>query len=141
MTRNRRQWLPRAIRCYQQQTYPCCELLIIADGEDVRDLLPADPTIRYLYVTGKTEIGAKRNFGVERAAGEIVAHWDDDDYSAPGRLADQIARMLESQRPVTGYQRPEEAEGQGQARGCGSPGKVPSLAKVHTLARPQLPNH
>src|SRR4029077_3693751 len=51
---------------------------------------------------GRT-IGDKRNFGCERAAGEIVCHWDDDDYSAPGRLADQLNRQLDSGKNVTGY--------------------------------------
>lgn len=48
-------------------------------------------------------VGAKRNYGCERAAGEYVAHWDDDDYSAPGRLADQLSRISESGWAVTGY--------------------------------------
>lgn len=49
-------------------------------------------------------IGEKRNFGVLHARGEIIAHWDDDDFSAPGRLADQLGRLQESGgKAVTGY--------------------------------------
>ena len=101
LTRNRRQWLPQAIRCYQAQTYPNRELLIIADGEPVHDLIPDDPSIRYVHIAGHSQIGAKRNLGCERARGEVIAHWDDDDYSAPGRLRDQVERL--EGFGVTGY--------------------------------------
>jgi glycosyltransferase involved in cell wall biosynthesis len=103
LTRNRRQWLPKAIQCYREQTYPNKELLILADGENVRDLLPDDETIRLIELAGSPEIGEKRNFGCERAAGDLIAHWDDDDWSAPGRLADQVTRLLDSGKCVTGY--------------------------------------
>ena len=65
--------------------------------------MPDDPCIRLIHLAGSPEIGPKRNYGCERAAGKIVAHWDDDDYSAPGRLADQIQRLLESGKAVTGF--------------------------------------
>lgn len=104
-TRNRRQWLPGAIRCFLGQTYENRELVILADGEEgVADLVPDDPRIR-LMVTGfdMRVVGVKRNLGCEAARGAIVAHWDDDDYSAPGRLADQVWRLATSGKAVTGY--------------------------------------
>lgn len=103
LTRNRREWLPKAIRCYQRQTYPNRELLILADGGDVRDLVPPDDSIRLVHLEGSANIGEKRNFGCAHADGEIIAHWDDDDYSAPGRLTDQIDRLLNGGRACTGY--------------------------------------
>lgn len=103
LTKDRRQWLPKAIECFQAQTYPNRELLIVADGDDVTDLVPNDTRIRLLRITSGFLIGAKRNFGVGRALGDIVAHWDDDDYSAPGRLADQVNRMQSENKSVTGY--------------------------------------
>jgi glycosyltransferase involved in cell wall biosynthesis len=79
-------------------------LLIIADGQDVRDLVPQDdPSIRLIHLAGRSEIGDKRNLGCQHARGEIIAHWDDDDTSAPERLADQIARMQQSGKAVTAY--------------------------------------
>ncbi len=75
----------------------------MADGEPVRDLMPNDPRIRLVETEGKPAIGEKRNFACERAQGEIILHWDDDDFSAPGRLADQIARLDASGLAVTGY--------------------------------------
>jgi glycosyltransferase involved in cell wall biosynthesis len=104
LTKNRRQWLPRAIQCFERQTHRDAELLILADGEDVRDLLPADdPRVRLIHLEKPLNIGDKRNFGCERAAGDVIAHWDDDDHSEPERLADQIRRLDESGKSVTGF--------------------------------------
>lgn len=103
LTRNRREWLPKAIRCFLDQTYPKKDLLILADGQDVRDLVPKDERIT-LYHTDRTmQIGEKRNFGCSLAEGEVIAHWDDDDFSAPERLADQVQRLCQSGKAVTGY--------------------------------------
>jgi glycosyltransferase involved in cell wall biosynthesis len=103
ITRNRRQWLPKAIACFLSQTYHYREMLIIADGEDVKDLVPDDDRIRLIQLEGSMRIGEKRNYGCERAHGDVIAHWDDDDYSAPDRLKDQIARLTSSGKACTGY--------------------------------------
>lgn len=103
LTRNRRQWIPKAIESFLAQTYRNKELLILADGERVRDLIPDNRSIRIIEIEEGYTIGPKRNFGVLRSLGEIIAHWDDDDYSAPGRLDDQVGRLLSSQVAVTGY--------------------------------------
>jgi glycosyltransferase involved in cell wall biosynthesis len=104
LTRNRRRWLTQAIRCFQAQTYPNRELLILSSGEDVRDLAGNDASIRIVHIDaeGRT-IGELRNFGAGKARGGVVAHWDDDDWSAPGRLEDQVGRLRESGKAVTGY--------------------------------------
>jgi O-antigen biosynthesis protein len=80
-------------------------LLLVADGDDVSDLVPNDdPSIGLIHVESGYSIGEKRNFGAGRAEGELIAHWDDDDWSAPDRLTDQIDRLLASNLDVTGYQ-------------------------------------
>jgi hypothetical protein len=66
-------------------------------------LVPADHSIRLLELEGAAQIGEKRNLGCDRALGEIIVHWDDDDWSAPGRLADQVERLVESKLACTGY--------------------------------------
>ena len=101
LTRNRREWLPQAIACFLAQDYVRRELLILADGDDVRDLVPHDDRIRLVHLEGAPGVGAKRNLGCELARGEIIAHWDDDDFSEPGRLSDQVGRL--SGVAVTGY--------------------------------------
>lgn len=105
LTRNRREWLPKAIRSYQAQTYTPRELLIVADGESIEDLVPHDDTtIRLIHAEEGQRVGQKRNFGCEHANGIFIAHFDDDDFSAPERLADQIGRLEGSGKAVTGYQ-------------------------------------
>ncbi len=103
LTRNRRNWLPTAIRHYQAQTHPNRELLILADGDDVRDLIPNDESIRLVEIEEGCRVGEKRNFGCSLALGDIIAHWDDDDYSAPARIEDQARRLETSGKAVTGY--------------------------------------
>ena len=46
LTRNRREWLPKAIDCFEQQTYSQRELVIVWDGEPVADLVPSADNIR-----------------------------------------------------------------------------------------------
>jgi glycosyltransferase involved in cell wall biosynthesis len=89
--------------CFLRQQMTNAELLILADGADVRDLVPDDDRIRLIHLEGHPGIGDKRNFGCERLAGDFIAHWDDDDHSAPGRLIDQLARLEETGKSVTGY--------------------------------------
>lgn len=103
-TRNHRAFLSRAIACFLAQTYEHRELMIIADGEEgVADLVPADPRIRLMVSGWEITLSEKRNIGCQEAFGELIAHWDDSDVSAPPRLAAQVARLAESRRAVTGY--------------------------------------
>lgn len=77
--------------------------MIVPDsGEDVRDLIPDDPSIRILVAPRRMRIGAKRNFCCQWARGEIILHWDDDDWSAPERMAEQVAQ-IGGAVAVTGY--------------------------------------
>src|ERR1051325_9116597 len=93
-THNRRACVPRAIRCFLQQDYVPCELVILDDGTDpVADLVPADPRIRYRRVEAFASLGTKRNRCVEESRGELIAHWDDDDWHAPHRLQSQVQTL------------------------------------------------
>jgi glycosyltransferase involved in cell wall biosynthesis len=103
LTKNRRVWLPKAIQCFQQQSYPQIELLILADGEDVKDLVPDDDRIRLIHLEESRKIGEKRNFGCQQAGGEVICHWDDDDWSGPGRITRQIEMMEASGKAVAGF--------------------------------------
>lgn len=99
----RRAFIKAAIKCYQEQTYPDRELIILDDGEDkVRDLIPADPTIRYYELPIKYNTGDKRNMVNSMAKGEIIAHFDDDDWSSPTRLEHQVS-LLDQDHTLTGY--------------------------------------
>jgi glycosyltransferase involved in cell wall biosynthesis len=101
-TYNRQKYVPIAIRCFTQQTYPNVELIIVDDG-DQQMALPADGRIQYIRLDTKTPTGTKRNIGAAAAFGEIVANWDDDDWSSPHRIEEQVERLARSGKAVTGY--------------------------------------
>jgi O-antigen biosynthesis protein len=103
-TWNRRGFVPAAIDCWMRQTYENRELLIVDDGDDpIRDLVPKDTRIRYVRLDERLTTGTKRNCCCELAAGEIVCNFDDDDWSAADRIEDQVRRMQETGKPITGY--------------------------------------
>jgi hypothetical protein len=96
-TSDRRRFVPHAIKCFQRQTYPNLELVILCDGEDnLSDLAPHDDErIRYFYLgSGRHTLGTKRNLACERALGDLIAHFDDDDWSHPDRLSFQLGALL-----------------------------------------------
>src|SRR4029077_12348333 len=47
----------------------------------------------------KRTLGGKRNLACELAGGELIAHWDDDDWCATHRLSTQIAALRENPAP------------------------------------------
>ena len=105
-TADRRAFVPRAIRQFLSQDYPNSELLVIDDGEDrVADLIPPDPRIRYLALDGKRSIGAKRNLACAEARGEILLHWDDDDWMAERRIRVQVEALCGGGAEVSGLPR------------------------------------
>jgi hypothetical protein len=59
--------------------------------------------IRYVHIEPGRTIGEKRNFGSGLAYGQIIVSWDDDDWSAPNRIRDQISRMEHSGKSVSSY--------------------------------------
>ena len=96
-TADRREFVPQAIRNFLAQDYEPRELIVLDDGRDsVADLIPSHDSIRYLRLDRKSTIGAKRNIACERARGEVIAHWDDDDWMAPTWLSSQV-KALRSQ--------------------------------------------
>ncbi len=104
-TRNRRTFLPLALRHFLAQDYPQKELLIVDDGPDpVGDLAEGQPSVTYLWLGTPLSIGAKRNLAVEQARGTIIAHWDDDDWYAPNRLRYQAAPILAGEADLTGLE-------------------------------------
>jgi len=102
-TSRRRRFVPQAIRYFLAQTYENKELLIVADGpESIADLVPEDPRIRYLHLDGRRTLGAKRNFCVEAARGDLIMHWDDDDWFSSRRISYQVAELLKADAEICG---------------------------------------
>lgn len=105
-TFNRRQFVPLAVRWFLAQDWPERELIIVDDGtQPVEDLLPQDPRIRYVRLERRHSVGAKRNLACQSARGELIVHWDDDDWSAPHRLRYQATSLLDAGASVCGLTR------------------------------------
>ena len=105
-TADRRAFVPRAIAQFLAQDYPHRELLIVDDGTDrVEDLVPADSRVRYIGLERRLVLGAKRNFACEQARGDVIVHWDDDDWSATWRLRYQVEQLVASRADIAGLDR------------------------------------
>jgi hypothetical protein len=105
-TADRRRFVPRAIALFLAQDYPDRELLIVDDGADrVEDLVPEDPRVRYVALERRLVLGAKRNLACEQARGDLIVHWDDDDWSAPWRLRYQVEQLIAASADVGGLNR------------------------------------
>jgi len=105
----RGQFLRRAIGCYLDQSYENREMLIVPDQwQNIDDSYSPKWDAFGIEVLGlgcnvDRCIGSKRNQGCQAARGEIIAIWDDDDYSAPGRLKFQVQSLQVSRKAVTGF--------------------------------------
>ena len=100
-TRDRRRFVPHAIEQFLEQDHPRRELVVVDDGADaVDDLIPPDPRIRYHRVERQATLGAKRNLACSLARGELLAHWDDDDWMPPHRLSTQLRAL--AAKPAAG---------------------------------------
>jgi len=104
-TYNRQDLIPVALKCFSSQDWSDKELVVIDDGAMkvgslVKQLVPGAV---YIYLEEKQTIGTKRNLACGAARGEIVCHFDDDDWSAPGRIRDQVTRLLQTGKRMTGY--------------------------------------
>ncbi len=101
-TYERRRYVAQAVQSFLQQDYPNRELIVVDDGKDaIGDLVQGQPNVRYFKVP-RTSIGAKRNLACQQARGEIIAHWDDDDWYSPDRLRYQVAPILAGKADLTG---------------------------------------
>jgi hypothetical protein len=105
-TADRRAMVGQAVACFLAQDYPNRELLVVDDGRDpIGDLLPQAPNIRYLRLNARLSIGAKRNLACQQATGQVIAHFDDDDWSAAWRLSYQVAELERERATVCGLNR------------------------------------
>jgi glycosyltransferase involved in cell wall biosynthesis len=115
LTANRHKYIELALDCFESQTWDNKLLLILDNGtEPVEDLLNqryatrrADSAIEYYRYNSNPHLthGSLMNTCASYAApGDILFAWDDDDWSAPERMQDEITRLIENKSEVTGYQ-------------------------------------
>ena len=120
LTADRPEYARRAVECFRAQTYPAKTLLIYDTGTDDAEDCPGDyPLVIWIpeESRGRT-IGELRNAanshveGVEvdlsagtskDCGGDILIHWDSDDFSHPNRIAEQVALLQSSGAECVGY--------------------------------------
>ncbi|HKZ39134.1 MAG TPA: glycosyltransferase [Chryseolinea sp.] len=104
-TCNRRAFVPQAIRNFLRQDYENKELVIVDDGSDcIKDLVPDNSQIRYIQLSKKMTLGEKRNYCVRESRGDLIMHWDDDDWMAPYRISYQLSELIKNDVEICGLQ-------------------------------------
>ncbi len=107
LTRDRPEMAKRAVECWMAQTYENKRLLIIASGESnvycpAFLLYPNCDIYMQPSLNGWT-IGAIRNYANAKTGADILIHWDDDDWSHPHRISEQVALLQSSGADAVGY--------------------------------------
>ena len=102
-TANRKRFIPLAIEYFLRQDYPCRELIILDDGISAIDyLVPENDSIHYYRLKKANVIGTKRNIACDLAKGEIIVHWDDDDWYANNWITSQVNTLAGSAADICG---------------------------------------
>jgi glycosyltransferase involved in cell wall biosynthesis len=93
-TRDRRDFIPQALRCFSRQSYENSELIIVDDGkESVAELCEGVSRVRHIQLHRPATTGTKLNIAIERARGDILQKLDDDDHYHPDFLKLAVARL------------------------------------------------
>ena len=101
-TARRAEWLRHAAD-YLSSAPGVCEWIVMLDEGDEQNVSPSGAVhTQPIVVRAGTSIGAKRNLACERATGDIIIHWDDDDWYAPWRIEFQVDELLSSGADICG---------------------------------------
>lgn len=98
VTANRKHLMRRSILCFQNQSYPNKELVVVDDGEqDLEDVLQVLPASELRYIKLKKDpentLGKLRNRSLDEARGDFIIQWDDDDWYHPDRISVQAKAL------------------------------------------------
>ncbi len=82
-------------RLFDHQVYPDKELLILDDSPSPSPAMHSlrDPRVRYMHSTTRMTLGAKRDRLVREASGDVIVHFDDDDYYSPSYVVEMVDRL------------------------------------------------
>jgi glycosyltransferase involved in cell wall biosynthesis len=107
ISRSPHELLGRAIRCFEQQTYPNKELIIVRQvGQEPADRRFLEQfghlNLKCFFVSVKEvrSLGDLRNFAIHAASGDYFCTWDDDDWHNTKRLQTQMTALVENYHPV-----------------------------------------
>ena len=94
-TLNREKSLPRLYDQFRKQTYPDCELIVLDDSPAPSTFFSmlTDPRVRYEHSRERLTVGSKHNLLASMANGEVIMHFDDDDYYAPNYVEAMLQHL------------------------------------------------
>ncbi|CAK9087478.1 unnamed protein product [Durusdinium trenchii] len=107
-TESRHKFHEQLYRCFDAQTWPDKELVIVetytsSPSEFFAQKAQMDPRVVYVKfqrsIGDDFSIGLKRNVGTHLASGEVIASFDDDDLYAPSYL-DTMVNALQDRRAL-----------------------------------------
>lgn len=112
-TRGRPELSRRSLDCWRAQNWESKELIILDDSEDPSFPDGVDESgVQYQALAARRSIGAKRNQAAALATGEILIHFDSDDFYHRNRMRDQVERLEASGKAVTGYRNIKFTDGE-----------------------------
>ena len=109
LTAGRNELARKAIEAFRAQTYdPARRFLMVLDSGGpywlFSDEERENETVYQFAGLPGIAIGELRNIAIMLApATDIIVHWDDDDWSHPNRITEQVALLQESGADAVGY--------------------------------------
>ena len=96
-TRDRDRFLKNALAYFRSQDYTNIEWLILDDSHQPAEWLDdlSGETIFYQHMDRQITVGEKRNILIEKARGETIIQFDDDDYYAQNYVSSMVSALTE----------------------------------------------
>lgn len=103
ITADRPELTHNAVACFEAQTYQRKRLVIYDTSKS--EIVRYDGHFQHVVIGGSRQtIGELRNEANAFAGdGEVIVHWDSDEWSHPNRIAEQVALLQSSGVDVVGY--------------------------------------
>jgi len=108
VTHKKPDMLKRAIRCFDNQTYPNKQMVIVYEESDqpthefvVEQKFDTNIKIVKINTNFKMTLGELRNISVSKADGSFVCQWDDDDWYGAYRLSKQMNHLLQHEKSAS----------------------------------------
>ncbi len=107
LTRDRPSMAARAVRAFRAQAYANKQIFMLDTGNESAGYFGDYDEVAHQWADLSLQswsIGRLRNEAIGRAgAADIIAHFDDDDYSHPNRLTEQVALLQASGADCVGF--------------------------------------
>lgn len=98
VTANRKKLLRRSLYSLKNQTHKNIEVVVVDNGEEnvseLMDMFPQEQ-VNYTYIEPSPDniLGDLRNISLEKATGDYMICWDDDDWFHPERIEIQLKTL------------------------------------------------